>query len=99
MALFFSVFAHGQNTETDSLKKMLASTAEGPKRVLVLESLSYAYLSSYPDTALQYAVQGLQLARKIKDYRGEAYCTNALGNVYFGVGDYANALEMYLRSL
>ncbi|MBD0333297.1 MAG: tetratricopeptide repeat protein [Chitinophagaceae bacterium] len=99
MALFFSVFAHGQNTETDSLKKLLASTAEGPRRVLVLESLSYAYLSSYPDTALQYAIQGLQLARKIKDYRGEAYCTNALGNVYFGVGDYANALEMYLRSL
>ena len=90
---------HGQNTETDSLKKLLATTSESPQRVLILEGLSYAYVSAFPDTALQYALEGLQLAQKINDSVGEAYCTNTLGMVYFGVGDYPKALEMYLQSL
>ena len=87
----------GQNTETDSLKKLLRTLPESPQRVLVLEGLSYAYVSAYPDTALQYALKGLELAQKINDPIGEAYCTNALGNVYFGVGDYPKALEMMRR--
>ncbi len=100
LLLLYAVYpVHGQNTETDSLKKALATTAEGPRKVLILEGLSYAYVSAFPDTALQYAMEGLQLARKIDDPKGEAYCTNALGNVYFSVGDYPNALEMYLQSL
>ncbi|MEP6584239.1 MAG: tetratricopeptide repeat protein [Ginsengibacter sp.] len=90
---------HAQNVETDSLKKVLDTITESPQRVLVLEGLSFAYRSAYPDTALQYALEGLELARKINDPIGEAYCTNALGNVYFAVSDYSNALEMYLQSL
>jgi len=94
-----SIIASAQNTETDSLKRLLPTTPESPARVLLLENLSYAYVSAFPDTALIYALEGLELAQKIKDKRGEAYCTNALGNVYFGVGDYPMALEMYLKSL
>jgi len=99
IALCFVVVAQGQNTETDSLKKLLTSTNEDSKRVRVLEGLSYAYLSSYPDTALQYALEGLELAKSSSDADGEALCTNALGSVYFHVGDYPKALEMYLRYL
>jgi len=91
--------AIAQNTETDSLKKLLPTMPESPARVILLENLSYAYVSASPDTALFYALEGLNLAQKISDKQGEAYCTNALGNVYFNVGDYANALEMYLKSL
>jgi signal transduction histidine kinase len=83
----------------DSLKKLLTTAKEDGKQVTILEGLSYAYLSAYPDTALQFALQGLQLAQKIGDRRGEALCINALGSVYFHVGDYAKALEMYLRYL
>jgi signal transduction histidine kinase len=93
------LFMQGQNAETDSLKRLLTTTSDGPERVLVLEGLSYAYLSAYPDTALQYALKGLHLAREINDRRGEAFCINALGSVYFHIGDYAKALEMYLQSL
>ena len=93
------LYSHAQNTETDSLKKKLVSTTEDSVRVFVLESLSYAYLSSYPDTALQYASEGLHLARKINFRKGEATCINALGNVYFNRGDNAKALEMYLTYL
>jgi two-component system, NtrC family, sensor kinase len=98
-AIFCSFNAAAQNTETDSLKKLLATGIEDTKRVSVLESLSYAYLSSYPDSALQFATEGLQLAQKINYRAGEAICINALGNVYFHFGDNARALEMYLEYL
>src|SRR4030095_16384766 len=98
-ALYLFTGALGQDTETDSLKRTLDTIRESPKKVITLEGLSYAYLSSYPDTSMMYAQEGLKLARRIKDAQGEAYCTNALGNVYFSVGDYPMALEMYLESL
>ena len=97
--LCFFIASPAQNTETDSLKKLLTNAKEDSKKVIILEGLSYAYLSAYPDTALQFAMEGLELAKKIDDRRGEALCINALGSVYFNVGDYPKALEMYLRYL
>ena len=93
------IVGEAQNVETDSLKRKLAVEKQDEKRVSILESLSYAYLSSYPDTALQYAEQGLQLAKNINFLKREAICTNAIGNVYFHKGDNAKALEMYLKFL
>ncbi len=90
---------HAQNAEADSLKKLLPTAKSEPARVLLLSDISYAYLSSYPDSALVYAQKGLTLAEQIKDDRGKAYCLNALGNVYFHAGDYSRSLEMYLQSL
>ncbi|MBZ5857221.1 tetratricopeptide repeat-containing sensor histidine kinase [Flavihumibacter profundi] len=97
MAAFCSLQA--QNTEADSLKKLLPNAKEDHAQVRVLEGLSYAYLSTSPDTALHYALKGLELARKIGDTNGEAICINALGSVNFHVGDYAKALELYLQAL
>jgi len=99
VVLYCGASVSAQNVETDSLKRELAIEKNDQKRVYVLEGLSYAYLSSYPDTALQYALQGLQLAKNIKFLKGEATCTDAIGNVYFHIGDNAKALEMYLRYL
>jgi signal transduction histidine kinase len=98
-ALACFVCVGAQNVETDSLKRQLAVEKDQKKRVNILESLSYAYLSSYPDTALQYAMQGLELAKNIKFRKGEAICTNAIGSVYFHTGDNPRALEMYLQYL
>jgi len=97
--LFFLSAIHAQNTETDSLKRQLARTSDETARVVILEGLSYAYLSSFPDTALEYATEGLRIAEKNNDPRGEALCINALGSVYFHMGDYPQALEMYFKSL
>jgi two-component system NtrC family sensor kinase len=88
-----------QTKEIDSLKKRLATTKDDPTRITVLESLSYAYLSSAPDTALKYALKGLQLSKDINYRKGEAICINALGNVYFHIGDNAKALQYYLEYL
>ena len=49
--------------------------------------------------ALKYALDGLQLAKNIDNRKGEAICINALGNVYFHIGDNAKALEFYLEYL
>jgi len=99
VALCFFFVAQAQNTETDSLKRLLIITKEDTSRVLIYEGLSYAYQYAYPDTAFHYALKGLQLARKINDPKGEAYCINALGNVYYTTGDYNKALETYLQAL
>jgi signal transduction histidine kinase len=98
-AFFICGVVKAQNTEADSLKNLLHTTKDDKQRVVIFEGLSYAYLGSYPDTALQYAVAGLDLAKEIGFARGEAVCTNALGNVYFHIGNNAKALEMYLRYL
>jgi two-component system NtrC family sensor kinase len=97
--ILFSIDLYAQNSEIDSLKKALAIEKDDKSRVSTLESLSYAYLSSHPDTALKYALQGLQLAQRIKYAKGEMICTNALGNVYFNIGEYPKALEKYLQYL
>ncbi|HYK44226.1 MAG TPA: tetratricopeptide repeat protein, partial [Parafilimonas sp.] len=91
-----TIIAHAQNHEIDSLKNLL-KTAEDINRVNVFENLSYAYLSSSADSALKYALDGLQLAKDINSPKGEAICLDALGNVYFHIGDNAKALEYYLE--
>src|SRR4051812_4304689 len=97
--LLVFIFARGQNTETDSLLRLLRTLPEGERRVQVLEGLSYAYLSADPDSSLRFAQEGLVLARKINYPKGESLCTNALGNVYFHVGDYPKSLEAYFSTL
>ncbi|MDB5020751.1 MAG: multi-sensor signal transduction histidine kinase [Pedobacter sp.] len=99
LVIFFAIDLNAQNREIDSLKKALTVAKDDKSRVFILESLSYAYLSSHPDTALKYALQGLQLAQEIKYPKGEMSCTNALGNVYFNIGEYPKALEKYLQYL
>ena len=96
---FYSVSTSAQTVEIDSLKKQLANEEDDLQHVNILESLSYAYLSISPDTALQYALRGLQLAQNIQSLNGQAICINAIGNVYFHIGDNAKALEMYLHYL
>jgi two-component system NtrC family sensor kinase len=98
-AFLIFISAKAQNTETDSLKKLLSVPEDGSKRINLLEGLSYAYLDSHPDTSLKYALEGLQLAKNTDNRKGEAICTNALGNVYFHIGDNAKALEFYLQYL
>jgi tetratricopeptide (TPR) repeat protein len=90
---------YSQRTEIDSLQKLLSVTREDTSRVLLMESISYAWQYSNVNIATQYAQQGLELAKKIKFKKGEAYCINALGNIFFVTGNYPKALEKYLEAL
>jgi two-component system, NtrC family, sensor kinase len=88
-----------QNVEADSLKRLLATTTDESQRVQILEGLSYAFLSTSPDIAMKFANEGLALAVKINDIKLQSICVLALGNVYFGVGDYAKSLEMNFEAI
>jgi two-component system NtrC family sensor kinase len=90
---------NGQNTDADSIRRLLASPIHDTMRVYMLESLSYSYLSTSPDSAMHYAMEGLKFAEDIKFRKGIAICTNAIGSVYFAIGDYAKALEYFLSYL
>jgi len=89
----------GQSLNADSLKQKLASAKEDTARVNALSTLAYAYVFSYPDTAGNYAKQGLQLARKIGYKYGEGTCFEFLGLASNFSGDYTNALQCGLQSL
>jgi signal transduction histidine kinase len=91
--------AFSQNVETDSLRRLLATTTDESQRVQILEGLSFAYLSTSPDIAMKFANEGLALAVQINDIRLQSICVLALGNVYFSVGDYAKSLEMNFQAI
>jgi len=97
MCCFVPIFS--QNVETDSLKRLLATTTDESLRVQILEGLSYAYLSTSPDISMKFANEGLALAVQINDIRLQSICVLALGNVYFSVGDYAKSLEMNFQAI
>ena len=99
MATVCFVNAFSQNVKVDSLMTLLAHATDDVKKVEILEDLSYSYLSTSPDIAMKFATEGLELARKNNDIRGQSICTLALGNVYHSVGDYVKSLEMNLQAI
>jgi two-component system NtrC family sensor kinase len=94
---FLNSFA--QNVEADSLKKLLATTTDDADKIQILEGLSYAYLSSSPDIAMKFANEGLELAKRTNNIKGQSICLLALGNVFHTVGDYVKSLEMNFKAL
>ena len=93
------VSAFSQSVNVDSLMTLLANTTDDVRKVEILEDLSYSYLSTSPDIAMKFANEGLALAKKNNDIRGQAITTLALGNVYHSVGDYVRSLEMNLEAI
>ena len=93
------VITIGQRQNIDSLKQKLTAAKEDTARVNTLSSLAEAYLFFYPDTAGNYAKQGLQLAKKIGYKYGEGTCFLSLGMASNFSGDYSNALHYGLQAL
>ena len=93
------VDAFPQNVEADSLKRLLTTATNDADKIQILEGLSYAYLSTSPDIAMKFANQGLELAKKTNNVKGQSICLVALGNVFHSVGDYVKSLEMHFKAL
>ena len=91
--------AVAQNPIADSLLKQLRGETVDTNRVQLLRQLSYAYRTSEPDLALQYARNGRQLASLIDYPLGEAACLNSVGAAYMSVGNLPKALESFLAAL
>jgi tetratricopeptide (TPR) repeat protein len=88
-----------QNTEADSLKRILATTKEDTSHVLVLFELARYYEFFRPDTAMFYARQASQLANKLHFKKGEAKSLDEMAYLLTLTGNYPKALETAFKSL
>ena len=99
LLLALPVFAGAQTHTIDSLKQVLQREKEDTSRVLLINILSHAYVSSRPDTALLLAQQGLLLAKKTGFAKGEVISLYRIAQVFLLTGNYPKALQLNLEAL
>ncbi|PJJ48698.1 ATP-binding protein [Hymenobacter chitinivorans] len=80
------------------LQLQLRVLPESPRRVQVLDSLSYALHDIVPDTARRYGEQAVALAQRLHDQRGLMRSLATLGSCYAVLSDGAYALTLYAQS-
>ena len=82
----------------DSLKKELNQVKTDIDRVLIMAELSNVY-RNVSDSSLFFGQEALELSKKVKYPRGEAYALYALGNLYRLEGDFPKAMNTLLEGL
>ena len=100
--LLFPILLPAQNKtdKIDSLKTVIEKAGEDTVKARSLCRLcDQLRKKGRMDEALKTGVEGLKLAEKLKDRKGEGICLNNLGIVYESQGDYGKAAEFYLKSL
>ncbi|NOT75576.1 MAG: tetratricopeptide repeat protein [Cyclobacteriaceae bacterium] len=98
LAVFFSTSCFGQNSDIDSLRKLLPSVT-GEKKIRVILDLCWQYRFINADTARQLGLEGLSLAKeaKLKDLEAEAL--TYVGVTHEAQGNYGEALTFELEAL
>ncbi len=99
LLLLFSYKGNAQKETSDSLKRLLNEEKPDTSQVMLLASLSRAYIESIPDTARLFAQMGLKLARKINYEKGEARCLRMIGVIMGETGNYPKSLDFLLKAL
>lgn len=97
--VLFVGISFGQQSPTDSLKRLLTSPMHDTSRVLLLDQLGRSLMYSKPLEAMQLAEEGLDLAEKSKFLKGKTRILNRLGSILRITGNYPKALELHLSSL
>jgi len=92
----YSQFEYGSPSE---LKERLGKARLDADRAQLYAGLSNEYVFSHPDSSLQYAQQGLQLARDINSNKGIVYNTIGMAQSFVVLGNYPNAIELSLNTL
>lgn len=83
----------------DSFKVQLAKQTEDKRKVYLYSEISNFYVRIMPDSAYYYALQGMKLAQKINDIKGENYCRISMAQTAWGIGDYLFAIKLILPQL
>ena len=99
LSLFSFKITNAQRMNADSLKQKLASSKEDTAKVNLLANLALLYTFSYPDTAVNYATRGLELAQELNYKSGEARCFGLLCLSLTFLGNYTSALGFGLKAL
>ncbi|HEY1870224.1 MAG TPA: tetratricopeptide repeat protein, partial [Chitinophagaceae bacterium] len=102
--LIFSLancFAQRTTRTIDSLKELLTISKEDTNKVWLLNSLSRKYLFYDPDSAVQYAHEGLSLAKELNFEKTltESELFWSLSFAYSILGDYPNALKYWSQCI
>ncbi len=102
--LIFTLFTlnpiFAQNKKVlDSLNRVYQSATADTVKILVLNRIAFAYMSSKPDTCITLAEKALQMSEKINFEKGKgtAYTMIGIGNEI--KGNYLLALEYYQKGL
>ena len=92
--------ASSQTPAMDTVKKqLLLNSIPDTQRVLLFSTLAYMMAFLRPDSAMLYAHQGENLARKIDFTSGAVYCKQSMGWIMRIVGEYSKANELLLETL
>ncbi|MBU8892267.1 MAG: tetratricopeptide repeat protein [Bacteroidales bacterium] len=104
--IIFTIFYLGttanllsQNTTIDSLLIELPKTKENTAKVNILVEISEIFQRSHPDSAIQYAEQGIELAKSTNYNKGLANCYNIIGIVYTYLGNFTLSIQNYKKAL
>lgn len=93
LAVLLTFAASGQNiSKIDSLRSLLAS-AQGEKKLTLLNDLAWECRSAFPDSTIRYA----QLALDLSDHLGQSNSKtlNYLGLAHYYKGNFVRAYEYY----
>jgi tetratricopeptide (TPR) repeat protein len=92
-------YTYSQTQVIDSLKHLLQTEKRDSSRSLLFQKLSFEYAYNIPDSAMLFARQGFDLAKKINYEKGEIAGLGSMGIMYSAMGDDAKALEILLQAL
>jgi signal transduction histidine kinase len=96
-ALIFTTNLYSQQGVADSLQGLLSSL-NGQKKVAVLDRLADIYQYINTKTAIDFAEQGIELAKTIGDKKGLASCYGSLGYCYINL-DMTKAIDYTKEAL
>ena len=97
--LLFSVNVFAQNKAIDSLKQALSVAKEDTNKVWLFVDLGNFYQWSYPDSAITYSQQGLQLSQKLNFTTGEIIISGIMAEALAVKGNFSKALDIRLKAL
>ena len=80
------------------LKPLLTIVKTDTTHLHILEGLTQVYTYNYPDSALPYAQQALQIAQKVNTVSELYACYYNSGEVFRILGDYSRAVDFFLKA-
>lgn len=103
LILFFFVpmaigILSAQQTKTDSLVVKLKTEKSDSMKCVVLNDLCFQLCYSYPDSAMDYGTQALELALKMKNNSLTGLSYNRIGIVYDIMSDWDTSLLCYEKA-
>lgn len=98
ISCFFSLSAHSQSSQVDSLKNLLKSELQDTVRIQVLNELSQNFRSNDPEQSIQLANEALELALEIDNKELQAQVHFNRSQTYIRMDVYDSAMIALLEA-